>query len=122
MPVKESITGHIRSLQTIICSGLEKEDGLAVFTIDQWQRQGGGGGDTRVICNGNVFEKGGVNTSFVYGELPALAAQQLKVQASSFFACGLSLVMHPVNPFVPTVHANWRYFELYDGEGAMTDA
>ena len=74
----------------------------------------GGGGDTRVIANGNVFEKGGVNTSVVYGEVTDTMRTQLKIDGSKWFACGLSLVIHPLNPYVPTVHANWRYFELYD--------
>ena len=86
--------------------GLEEADGKAKFVSDVWQRPGGGGGETRVISNGNIFEKGGVNISVVHGELSAQAAQQLKVQGTSFFACGLSLVIHPFNPFVPTVHAN----------------
>lgn len=115
-------TDHIRSLQDKICVGLEDADGKAKFVSDVWQRPGGGGGETRVISNGNIFEKGGVNISIVHGELSAQAAQQLKVQGTTFFACGLSLVIHPFNPFVPTVHANWRYFELYDDSGTVVDA
>lgn len=120
--IKDNVTQHLLSLQTTICSALEEVDGMAKFISDKWERSGGGGGDTCVISNGSVFEKGGVNTSVVYGELSAQAAQQLKVQGSSFFACGLSLVIHPFNPYVPTVHANWRYFELYDKTGAIVDA
>jgi coproporphyrinogen III oxidase len=75
---------------------------------------GGGGGRTRVIENGAVFEKGGVNISAVHGELPESMKNYFKVKAGDFFACGLSMVIHPKNPFVPTVHANWRYFELYN--------
>jgi coproporphyrinogen III oxidase len=74
-------------------------------------------GRTRVIENGAVFEKGGVNISAVHGELPEVLRNQFKVKEGKFFACGLSLVLHPINPFVPTVHANWRYFEMYDEAG-----
>ena len=74
---------------------------------------------TRVIENGAVFEKGGVNISAVYGELPEALRKQFKVDEGNFFACGLSLVLHPKNPFVPTVHANWRYFEMYNSQGEI---
>ena len=75
-----------------------------------------------MISNGAVFEKGGVNISIVQGMLPPLVAQQLKVDGSLFFAAGLSLVIHPINPKVPTVHANWRYFEVYDDQGNVKDS
>jgi coproporphyrinogen III oxidase len=120
--VKDQFTAHIRSLQNTICEGLERADGNAKFIADVWERPGGGGGESRVISNGNVFEKGGVNISVVHGALPPLAAQQLKVNGELFFACGLSLVIHPINPFVPTVHANWRYFEVYNNDGLVADA
>ena len=120
--IKDQFSNHIRSLQTKICEELEKIDGKAVFTTDVWERPGGGGGKTRVINNGNVFEKGGVNISIVHGELSPQASQQLQINGHSFFACGLSLVLHPLNPFVPTVHANWRYFEVYDKTGDTLDA
>ena len=84
---------------------------------DLWKRPEGGGGRTRVIEDGQVFEKGGVNISAVHGELPEVLRNQVKVKEGNFFACGLSLVLHPINPFVPTVHANWRYFEMYDDTG-----
>lgn len=119
---KEQFTQHIHFLQDTICSALEEADGVAEFISDKWERPGGGGGDTRVMSGGRIFEKGGVNTSVVHGELSPQAALQLKVQGTSFFACGLSLVIHPNNPFVPTVHANWRYFELYDDKGTVLDA
>jgi coproporphyrinogen III oxidase len=119
---REQFTQHIHSLQDTICCALEEADGVAEFFSDRWERPGGGGGDTRVMSGGRIFEKGGVNTSVVHGELSPQAAHQLKVQGTSFFACGLSLVIHPHNPFVPTVHANWRYFELYDDKGTILDA
>jgi coproporphyrinogen III oxidase len=76
----------------------------------------GGGGKTRVITNGNVFEKGGVNTSVVYGKVTEAMRTHLKMEGDKWFACGLSLVIHPLNPFVPTVHCNYRMLELYDAD------
>jgi coproporphyrinogen III oxidase len=122
MTCKENFTKFIHELQTEICTALESVDGKAMFMTDAWQRPDGGGGITRVIQNGAVFEKGGVNTSVVHGAVTPAIAQQLNVLGSSFFACGLSLVIHPQNPFVPTVHANFRYFELYDAQGQIADA
>jgi coproporphyrinogen III oxidase len=107
---------------TLAPSKLEKLDGGATFKEDLWERKEGGGGRTRVIENGNVFEKGGVNISKVHGELPPAMQAYFGVSDCTFFACGLSLVLHPKNPMVPTVHANWRYFELYDTEGSKIDA
>jgi coproporphyrinogen III oxidase len=120
--IRDQFVKHIKSLQTEICAALEEVDGKAKFISDEWDRPGGGGGTSRVITNGNVFEKGGVNISVVHGVLPPLAAQQLKVDGNLFFATGLSLVIHPFSPKVPTVHANWRYFEVYDEQGKTTDA
>lgn len=120
-PIKERWISFIHDLQNIICKGLEAEDGKAVFISDKWERNGGGGGDTRVIEKGNVFEKGGVNTSVVYGEVTEQMRKQLKIEGHKWFACGLSLVIHPLNPYIPTVHANWRYFELYDANSNVTD-
>jgi len=121
MSVKEQFTQYIHTLQDIICVGLESVDGKAKFIEDKWERHEGGGGKTRVIANGAVFEKGGVNTSVVYGALPAAMQQAFNVPESNFYACGLSLVIHPRNPYVPTVHANWRYFELYDKNNHRLD-
>lgn len=117
----ESWIQYIHGLQDTICAGLEKADGKAEFFEDKWEREGGGGGKTRVIANGNVFEKGGVNTSVVYGKVSDAMRSQLKIDGDSWFACGLSLVIHPLNPFVPTTHANWRYFELYDKDKNLLD-
>ena len=122
MDIKEQFTKYIHNLQDQICAGLERVDGKAKFAEDAWVRPEGGGGKSRVIADGNVFEKGGVNTSIVHGALPAAMQQAFNVPESNFFACGLSLVIHPLNPFVPTVHANWRYFELYDKEGKKLDS
>src|ERR1700683_151293 len=108
MTLREKFTDYIHSLQDTICAGLEGVDGKAKFIEDKWERPEGGGGKTRVIANGNVFEKGGVNTSVVHGALPAAMQQTFNVPESDFLAAGLSLVIHAVNPYVPTVHANWR--------------
>jgi coproporphyrinogen III oxidase len=113
--------GYIYGLQDRICETLEQVDGKAVFLTDEWDRDGGGGGRTRVISGGRVFEKGGVNTSVVWGKVNDAMRTQLKLDGAKWFACGLSLVIHPVNPYVPTTHANWRYFELYDEAGCVTD-
>lgn len=113
--------GYIYALQDRICAALEGVDGKAMFETDEWERDGGGGGRTRVIAHGNVFEKGGVNTSVVWGTVTEAMRSQLKVEGSRWFAAGLSLVIHPQNPYVPTVHANWRYFELYDEAGLVSD-
>lgn len=120
--VKDRFIAHIHTLQDRICQALEQADGRATFEEDRWDRPGGGGGISRVIADGLVFEKGGVNTSVVSGELPEVMQQHLKVSHSRFIAAGLSLVIHPLNPNVPTVHANWRYFELYDAQGQPADA
>lgn len=122
MSIKYSFVTYIHSLQDTICAGLEEMDGKAKFKEDKWERPEGGGGKTRVIADGNVFEKGGVNTSIVHGPLPEAMQQSFGVPESNFFACGLSLVIHPRNPYVPTVHANWRYFELYNKEGKKIDS
>jgi coproporphyrinogen III oxidase len=119
--MREEFSNWIKELQDSICREAEKVDGQAKFMEDKWQREEGGGGITRVIQNGAVFEKGGVNTSEVHGTVTKAIREQLKVEGERFFACGISLVIHPGNPMVPTVHANFRYFELYDGNGKVID-
>lgn len=119
--MKDKFYNYIQNLQDTITSKLEKVDGTAKFQEDIWKRPEGGGGRTRVIENGKVFEKGGVNISGVHGELPKSMQAYFGVEDADFFACGLSLVLHPKNPMVPTVHANWRYFEMYDKEGNIVD-
>ncbi|NCU04292.1 MAG: oxygen-dependent coproporphyrinogen oxidase [Chitinophagaceae bacterium] len=111
----------IHDLQNRICSALEQSDGKATFVEDAWERPEGGGGKTRVIANGNVFEKGGVNTSIVFGDVTDAMRTQLKIDGAKWFACGLSLVIHPINPFVPTVHCNYRMFELYNEQDEVID-
>lgn len=119
--MKEQFYSYILNLQDQICAGLEAVDGGAKFREDIWERPEGGGGRTRVIENGAVFEKGGVNISAVHGKLPEAMQKMFNVGEADFFACGLSLVIHPKNPMVPTVHANWRYFEMYDEEGNIIE-
>ncbi|PQJ31680.1 coproporphyrinogen III oxidase [Nonlabens arenilitoris] len=120
--IKTQFYNFIKELQDTITSRLEKIDAKASFQEDQWHREEGGGGFTRVIENGSVFEKGGVNISEVYGALPVTMQSYFKVGDVDFYATGLSLVIHPVNPFVPTVHANFRYFEMYDKQGVVIDS
>jgi coproporphyrinogen III oxidase len=115
--MKNKFYQYILNLQDQICKVLEEVDGVAKFREDIWERPEGGGGRTRVIENGKVIEKGGVNISAVHGKLPEAMRQLFNVGEVDFFACGLSLVIHPKNPMVPTVHANWRYFEMYDDNG-----
>jgi len=119
--MKDKFYAYIQQLQDTITSKLEEVDGKATFQEDIWKRPEGGGGRTRVIENGAVFEKGGVNISGVHGELPKSMQNYFGVEDADFFACGLSLVLHPKNPMVPTVHANWRYFEMYDKCGSIVD-
>jgi len=119
--MKDKFYSYIQNLQDTITAKLEEVDGKAQFQEDIWKRPEGGGGRTRVIENGNVFEKGGVNISGVHGELPKSMQAYFGVEDADFFACGLSLVLHPKNPMVPTVHANWRYFEMYDKAGKLVD-
>jgi coproporphyrinogen III oxidase len=120
--MKDAFIKYIHTLQDTITSALEKVDGKASFKEDLWERPEGGGGRTRVIENGNVFEKGGVNISQVHGKLPKSMQAYFNVGDVDFFACGLSLVLHPKNPMAPTVHANWRYFEMYDKNGHIIDS
>lgn len=122
MTIKDRFQKYLSELQLKITSALEEVDGKAKFIKDPWVREEGGGGLSMVISDGNVFEKGGVNTSAVHGPLPLAMQQAFGVGESNFFACGLSLVIHPTNPHVPTVHANWRYFELYDKDGKQIDS
>ncbi len=109
----DSIRARIREvlvgLQERICDELERLDGRARFSRDAWQRPGGGGGVTRVLEGGAVIEKAGVSFSDVHGELSEAFARRLQGEGRSFSAVGLSLVLHPQSPFVPTTHANFRF-------------
>jgi coproporphyrinogen III oxidase len=121
MSIKEEWIKYIESLQNRICAALEETAGNENFVEDAWQRADGGGGKTRVIADGNVFEKGGVNTSVVFGNVSEVMKTQLEIDGTKWFACGLSLVLHPINPFVPTVHCNYRMFELYNEKDEVID-
>jgi coproporphyrinogen III oxidase len=121
MSIKQEWIDYIHDLQDRICWALEEVDGKSRFEEDRWERPEGGGGRTRVIANGAVFEKGGVNTSMVFGEVTEAMRNGLKINGAKWFACGLSLVIHPLNPFVPTVHCNYRLFELYSEADEVID-
>ncbi|RXG17862.1 coproporphyrinogen oxidase [Leeuwenhoekiella aestuarii] len=120
--MRDQFVNYIKNLQNTITAKLEAIDGEATFKEDLWQRKEGGGGRTRVLENGAVIEKGGVNISEVHGPLAPAMQKYFNVGDVDFFACGLSLVIHPKNPFAPTVHANWRYFEMLDKEGNIVDS
>ena len=119
----------IYNLQDKICKVLEEVDGKAKFSEDAWTRKPdgkGGGGLTKVVQHGNVFEKGGVNTSVVYGKVTSEMLNVLNLPPAGgikgdWFAAGISSVIHPINPFVPTIHFNYRMFEIYDKDGKLYD-
>ncbi|MDB1122558.1 oxygen-dependent coproporphyrinogen oxidase [Vibrio algarum] len=109
---KEQVKSFLLELQDSICQQLEKVDGKSKFKEDAWKRELGGGGRTRVLKDGNVFEQGGVNFSHVFGDkMPASAtAHRPELAGRKFEAMGVSLVVHPRNPYIPTSHANVRFF------------
>jgi coproporphyrinogen III oxidase len=109
-----AVVSYFQTLQERICAALEEVDGGARFREDCWQRPGGGGGRTRVLVEGSLFEKAGVNFSDVAGELAPELAAQIPGEGRSFTATGLSLVLHPRSPLVPTVHANFRFLTKGD--------
>jgi len=107
--IKPRMEAFVRGLQDEICAAVERLDGAARFKEDLWTREGGGGGRTRVLEDGAVFERAGVAFSAVHGELPEAFARRLQGEGRTFFAAGVSLVFHPRSPLVPTVHANYRF-------------
>jgi coproporphyrinogen III oxidase len=111
MPI-ERVKNYLLQLQDQICAGLEAEDGSGRFKEDLWEREAGGGGRTRVLEQGDVFEQAGVNFSHVFGNRlpPSATAARPELEGRDFQAMGLSLVIHPRNPYVPTSHANVRFF------------
>jgi coproporphyrinogen III oxidase len=113
---REDVIAAFRQIQDAICNGLEAADGKAKFTEDNWQHTTGGGGRSRVITHGNVFEKGGVNFSAVEGSLPSFLREKVSAKATRFFATGVSIVIHPYSPMVPIIHMNIRYFETDAGD------
>jgi coproporphyrinogen III oxidase len=108
----EQVKSYLLQLQDTICVALAAEDGEAEFITDQWERPGGGGGRSRVLSNGAIFERAGVNFSHVMGANlpPSASASRPELAGRSFQAMGVSLVIHPLNPYVPTSHANVRMF------------
>ncbi|TAH01310.1 MAG: oxygen-dependent coproporphyrinogen oxidase [Sphingobacteriales bacterium] len=113
---KSTIATEYQQIQNQICQSLQTLDGVATFEEENWVRTGGGGGCTRVIQNGNLIEKGGVNFSAVHGKLPEAIKKSFNTQNEDFFATGISIVLHPHNPWVPIIHMNIRYFEMKNGE------
>ncbi len=114
MELRDHAADYFMSLQDQITDALSATDGQP-FREDLWERQGGGGGRTRVLEGGSVFEKGGVNFSRVHGNLPEEFADEIPLgSGTDCFATGISLVIHPRNPYVPIVHANFRYLEKGD--------
>ncbi len=115
---KEEIRDWFTRLQQDICSKLEEADGQSKFISDHWERPGGGGGVSRVITNGKIIEKGGVNFSAVHGKAPEPVLKNLNLStdnAPDFFATGVSIVIHPFSPMMPIIHMNVRYFEMSNG-------
>lgn len=114
---KHDIAVYFQGLQDSICAGIAATDGGASFKEDKWIREEGGGGRTRVLVKGTILEKAGVNFSAVEGPLHPKMVTSLNVtEEVEFFATGVSIVMHPENPWVPIIHMNVRYFELSNGE------
>lgn len=112
----EQIVNTYQQIQDEICKGLEEVDGFALFEEDQWNREEGGGGKSRVIGGGQVFEKGGVNFSHVHGPMPEKISSKLQLPVGlKFHATGVSIVIHPESPKVPIIHMNIRYFEMENG-------
>jgi coproporphyrinogen III oxidase len=110
---KQRVSQFMQTLQDEICQGLEVLDGKGKFQEDSWQREEGGGGRSRVLTDGDFLEQGGVNFSEVWGKSlpPSILKQRPEAEGHEFYATGTSMVLHPKNPYVPTVHLNYRYFE-----------
>ena len=108
----QAVEEYLRSLQQRITAALEEVDGTQKFQCDRWDRPAGGGGESRVLIGGSVFEQAGVGFSHVFGkEMPPSATKtRPELAGQSFQAMGVSLVLHPNNPYVPTTHANFRFF------------
>jgi coproporphyrinogen III oxidase len=118
-PDLQAVRNYLLDLQGRICSGLEREDGTALFHEDRWERPEGGGGRSRVLADGAVFEQAGVNFSHVHGRQlpPSATAHRPELSGRAWQALGVSLVIHPRNPYVPTSHANVRFF-IAEKDGA----
>lgn len=113
----DRIVEGFQDLQDRICTGLEALDGLSQFQEDRWARNEGGGGRSRVILDGDLIEKGGVNFSHVHGPMPEKIAKRLQLESGvHFHATGVSIVLHAKHPLVPIIHMNVRYFETETGK------
>lgn len=112
---RDSIADIFKSIQNHICRELARADGSGSFHEDLWKRPGGGGGRTRIMRNGNIIEKGGVNFSAVHGKTPEKILKSFGLTGGDFYATGVSIVIHPENPMVPIIHMNIRYFEMSNG-------
>jgi coproporphyrinogen III oxidase len=112
----DEVKDYLQALQNRICSDLEQLDGKAQFAKDRWDREGGGGGESRVLSGGAVFEQAGVGFSHVFGDQmpPSATKHRPELAGKKFQAVGVSLVLHPNNPYVPTTHANFRFFSAGD--------
>lgn len=122
---RDAATAWIAGLHDDVTGFFERLDGGGSFRADRWERPGGGGGVTRVLTNGKTFEKAGVNRSAVHGAVaPGMRERMGSIAAdgSRFFATGMSLVVHPRSPMIPTVHLNVRYLEVTDDAGGVADA
>ena len=120
-PDADAVLAYLRELQDRICGALESVDGKAQFATDRWQRAEGGGGESRVLQEGAVFEQAGVNFSHVTGATlpPSATAQRPELANAPWLAMGVSLVIHPHNPYVPTTHANVRFFSAQSSNGPI---
>lgn len=116
MDFKEKVKEAFQIAQQKICKALEEVDGKSHFSVEEWSHIEGGGGITRVIQRGNVFEKGGVNFSAVEGKIPGFMKAQVNADADLFFATGISIVIHPESPMIPIIHMNVRYFQTDAGD------
>ena len=116
MSAIEAVSAYLEALQGRLIAGLEQLDGKQVFQRDAWDRPGGGGGMSCVLCDGAVFEQAGVGFSHVFGDQlpPSATRNRPDLAGSGFQAVGVSVVIHPQNPYVPTTHANFRYFTAGD--------
>jgi coproporphyrinogen III oxidase len=112
---RADIEQFYRGFQARFSAGIAELDGVQDFESDEWDREGGGGGDTRILSAGRHIEKAAVNFSAVHGETPRQLSERMAAMGDRFYATGVSIIVHPVNPYAPTFHANVRYFESDDG-------
>ncbi len=112
---RTDVSVHYADLQSRLCTAFEEFDGTSRFTSHRWDRDGGGGGTTRVLQGDGPIEKAAINVSTVWGSVPEQLSDRLAARAEEFFATGISMIFHPANPHAPAMHANLRYFATDDG-------